>query len=140
VTGFSTYVAKKRRGGFLLLEVVLALGIFTSAAIGFALALQKAVDASDLIEREMQIMRILQSSLYEAMAQPQLEEGRNTQLLKERGIEIDTETKKLEKIENQDGQLLQDMWLIKVTANWQENGKNKQRSSETWRYGKLYQP
>jgi type II secretory pathway pseudopilin PulG len=132
--------SKQRHGGFLLLEVVLALGIFTSAAIGFALALQKAADASNLIEREMQITRVLQSSLYEALATPQLEEGKNTQSLKEREMEIDTEIEKLEKIENQDGKLLQDMWLIKVTANWLENGKNKQRSVETWRYGKLYQP
>jgi type II secretory pathway component PulJ len=41
--------------GYLLLEVVLAMGIFALAATGYTVALQKAADASDMAAREMQI-------------------------------------------------------------------------------------
>jgi hypothetical protein len=46
----------------------------------------------------------------------------------------------LDKFENKDGQLLQDMFLITVAARWYEAGESKERTAETWRYGRMYQP
>ena len=80
--------AKRRQSrGYLLLEVVLAMGIFAMAATGFTIALHKAADASDLMSREMQITRILQSSLDEAISVPVLEEKSMTVTLDERNID-----------------------------------------------------
>lgn len=132
---------RKRARGYLLLEVVLALAIFSMVAAGFTIALHKAADASDMAAREMQITRILESSLDEALSIPVLEEVEETQELEERSIEVVTKYERMEEeLENKDGQILQEMWRITVTAYFIDNGAEMERSAVTWRYGRLYQP
>ncbi len=131
---------RRSANGYLLLEVVLAMGIFALAATGFSIALQKSADASDMAAREMQVTRILQSSLDEAISIPNLEEGEFSQKLEERSMEIVTRYEKMEEIENKDGQLLQEMWRITVTAYFMQGNTQLNRSAVTWRYGRLYQP
>lgn len=131
---------QRTRKGYLLLEVVLAMAIFSLAATGFTLALQKAADASDMAAREMQITRILASALDEALAVPVLEEGEAVMELDERQVDIQTVYERMEEMENQDGQLLQDMWRITVTAFYMQDGAEMERSAVTLRYGRLYQP
>lgn len=132
---------KRNRNGYLLLEVVLAMAIFSLAATGFTLALQKAADASDMSAREMQVTRILASAMDEALAVPVLEEGEEKFFeLEERQVEIGTLYERMEEMENQDGQLLQDMWRITVTAYFMQDGVEMSRQAVTWRYGRLYQP
>ncbi len=130
--------------GFLLMEVVLAIGIFAIAATGFAVALAKTADAASLAQRRMQITRILDSALREALSLPVLEEGTTTLALREEigaaPVEIDTTIEILDQLENQDGQLLQQMFRIEVAANWYEDGVWNKETAETWRYGRLYQP
>ena len=133
-------LCRRTRKGYLLLEVVLAMAVFSLAATGFTLALQKAADASDMAAREMQITRILSSALDEALAVPVLEEGEAVMELEERQVDIQTLYERIEEMENQDGQLLQDMWRITVTAFYVKDGAEIKRSAVTWRYGRLYQP
>ena len=123
--------------GYLLLEVVLAMGIFALAATGFTIALQKAADASDMAAREVQVTRILQSSLDEALSLAVLEEGDFTQKLEERNMDIVTSYRPIEGLENQDGQVLQDMWSVTVTAYFLQGNVEISRSARTWRYGRL---
>ena len=132
-------LCRRTRKGYLLLEVVLAMAVFSLAATGFTLALQKAADASDMAAREMQITRILSSALDEALAVPVLEEGEAVMELEERQVDIQTLYERIEEMENQDGQLLQDMWRITVTAFYVKDGAEIKRSAVTWRYGRLYQ-
>jgi len=126
--------------GFLLLEMVLALAIFGMAATGFAVALNQMAKASDLAQRELRLTRILDSALAEAMSRPSLTESDDTRTLAEGNIEIRSQISPLENLTNQDGQQLQEMFSIKVTASWYDAGEWKNRSVETWRYGRLYQP
>ena len=127
--------AKRRQSrGYLLLEVVLAMGIFAMAATGFTIALHKAADASDLMSREMQI------TLDEAISVPVLEEKSMTVTLDERNMEIETIYEKMEEMENQDGQLLQDMWRVTVICHYFQDNNEMARQAITWRYGRLYQP
>ena len=132
-------LGKSRNNGYLLLEVVIALGIFALAATGFTIALHKSADASDMAAREMQITRILQSSLDEAISIPNLEEGESVQKLEERQIDLVTKYEKMEEMENKDGQPLQEMWRITVTAYFFQGNTELSRSAVTWRYGRLYQ-
>ena len=126
--------------GFLLLEMVLALAIFGMAATGFAVALNQMAKASDLAQRELRLTRILDSALAEAMSRPSLTESDDIRTLAEGNIEIRSQISPLENLTNQDGQQLQEMFSIKVTASWYDAGEWKNRSVETWRYGRLYQP
>lgn len=129
-----------RPRGFMLLEVILALAVFSAAATGFAVALHQMARAASLAQTELRITRILDTALDEALSLPVLEEGTISNPVGNGDIEMITDIKILEEFENQDGQLLQDMFLITVTARWFENGEWIERSAETWRYGRMYQP
>lgn len=134
---------RQRRSGFLLLEVLLALGVFGIAATGFAVALHRTADLAALTQREVKITRLLESSLAEAMSYPVLEEGTTSTSIPEMSeyeMRIDTTIELLPEIENEDGQLLQEMYRIEVKALWFENAVMQEQSAETWRYSRLYQP
>ena len=129
--------------GFLLLEVVLALGIFGIAVTGFAVALQRTADLAALTQRQLTTTRLLQSALAEAMSYPVMEEGTTSVAIDEMaeyGMEIETTVELLPEMQNEDGQLLQEMYRIEVMARWFENGVPQEQSAETWRYSRLYQP
>lgn len=130
----------KRRNGFLLLEVVLALGIFGIACTGLAVAFHRMAEAATLAQSELRITRLLDSALTEQLSFPSLEEGVTQIPVEGTDIELDVEIKPIEDLENQDGELLQQMYHIIVTANWFENGAWQSRSVETWRYNLMYQP
>jgi type II secretory pathway pseudopilin PulG len=129
--------------GFLLLEVLLALGVFAMAATGFAIALHRTADLAGAAQRELRINRLLESALAREMSQPVLEEGTKSEAVDEmanEGMEIETTIELMPEIENEDGQLLQEMYRIEVVARWFESGVSQEQMAETWRYSRLYQP
>jgi len=126
--------------GFLLLEMVLALAVFGIAATGFAVALRKMADAAGLAQSELRITRILDSALDETLSLPVLEEGETNSAVGDTGIELNTTIKLLDELQNEEGQALQEMYSIKIDARWFNSGEWKDRSVETWRYGRMYQP
>lgn len=126
--------------GFLLLEVVLALGIFAIACTGLTVAFHRMADAASLAQTELRINRILESALTEQLSFPTLEEGVTQIPVEGTDIELDVIIVPLEELMNQDGEFLQEMYHITVTANWYQNGEWQSRSAETWRYNLMYQP
>ena len=136
----SLHSGRKGQRGFLLLEVILALAVFSAAATGFAVAMHRMAAAAALAQNELRITRILDSALDETLSLPQLEEGSTSNHVGKSGIEMTTAITLLNNLENQDGALLQEMYLITVTARWYETGGWKERAAETWRYGRMYQP
>lgn len=128
------------RRGFLLLEMVLALAVFGIAATGFVVALHRMAAVATLAQSELRITRILDSALDETLSLPVLVEGVTSSTVAETGIELETTIEVLDKMENQDGQFLQEMYRIEVRARWFDNLAWQERAVETWRYGRLYQP
>lgn len=126
--------------GFLLLEMILALAVFGIAATGFAVALQRMGEVASLAQSELRITRILDSALDETLSLPVLEEGVTNSSVGETGIELDTTIEILPELQNEEGQLLTEMYSIKIEARWFANGEWQQRAVETWRYGRMYQP
>lgn len=135
---------QKRRRGFLLLEMVLALGVFGIAATGFIVALQRMSAVALLAQSEMRITRIIDSALDETLSLPVLEEGETRvtvpETVGESDMELLTRVSLLEDLLNEDGQILQEMYRIEVMARWLQNGRWEERMVETWRYGRMYQP
>jgi hypothetical protein len=122
---------------------LLALGVFGIAATGFAVALHKTADLASTAQRKLKMTRLLESALAEAMSYPVLEEGTTSVEVEEmvdQGLEIETTIELLPEMENEDGQLLQEMYRIEVVARWFENGQSFEQMAETWRYSRLYQP
>ena len=128
------------RRGFLLLEMILALAVFGIAATGFAVALHRMAEVAALAQSELRITRILDSTLDETLSLPVLEEGVTNSSVAGSNIELDTTVELLDKMENEDGQFLQEMYRIEVSARWYSNGEWQERKVETWRYGRMYQP
>jgi type II secretory pathway pseudopilin PulG len=124
----------------MLLEVVMAIAIFSIAATGFVVALHSMGNAAQLVKSELRITRILESALDETLSLPVLEEGVTNTPVGQTGIELDTTVKILDQLQNEDGQILQEMYSITVIAKWFENGQWQERSVDTWRYGRMYQP
>lgn len=128
------------RKGFLLLEMVLALAVFGMAATGFVVALHRMSATASLAQNELRITRILDSALDETLSLPVLEEGETNSSVGKTGIELDTSIKLIEDMENEEGQILQEMYRIEIRARWLANGEWRERTVETWRYGRMYQP
>ncbi|MBJ7284159.1 MAG: type II secretion system protein [Akkermansiaceae bacterium] len=126
--------------GFLLLEMVLALAVFGIAATGFAVALNRMAKVAALAQSELRITRILDSALDETLSLPVLEEGVTDSKAGDTGVDLVTTIEPLTELQNEEGQLLQQMYLIKIEAKWFENSEWQNRIVETWRYGLMYQP
>jgi type II secretory pathway component PulJ len=131
---------QSRNRGFLLLEMVLALGVFGIAATGFAVALHRMGQAAGLAQSELRITRILESALDETLSLPVMEEGESNTSVGETGIELDTTITLIEDLETEEGQQLAEMFHIEINAKWFENGAWQERAVDTWRYGRMYQP
>jgi type II secretory pathway pseudopilin PulG len=134
------FSSRKKTKGFLLLEVVLALAVFAIACTGLTVAFHRMAGAASLAQSELRITRILDSALTEQLSMPTLEEGVAQIPVEGTDIELDVVIEPIEDMENQDGELLQQMFHIKIIANWYENGAWQERSAETWRYNPMYQP
>ncbi len=132
-------LSRKKRG-FILLEVMLAIAIFAIACTGLTMAFHRMSAAAGLAQSELSITRILDSALTEQLSLPLLEEGVTQITVEDSDIELDVVIEPIEDIENQDGELLQQMFHIKIIAKWYENGAWQERSAETWRYNPMYQP
>jgi prepilin-type N-terminal cleavage/methylation domain-containing protein len=133
---------KRRRRGFLLLEMVLALTVFGIAATGFAVALNRMARLAALSQAETRVMRVLESSFLELFSRPLLEQGEEETEVgpPEDGMVLLTEIKPIEDLENERGELLQEMFLLRATIRWKAEGGVQERSMESWRYGRMYQP
>lgn len=128
------------RRGFLLLEVVLALGIFAIACTGLTVAFHRMAESASLAQTELRITRILDSALTEQLSFPNLEEKITQIPVEGSEIELDIVIEPIDDLQNQKGEFLQQMFHIKITANWFESGAWQSRSTETWRYNLMYQP
>ena len=134
--------------GYVLLEILIALGLFSTVAVSLVKALHMTSRTATAIQEEMHIELILRSALTDALSNPHLEEGEKTEdYTKITGDtesfftgEIETVVQVME-LENEEGKLLQNMFKIKVTFYWRgEDGEMQHQSAETWRYANLYKP
>lgn len=134
--------------GFVLLEIIIAIGLFAAVAVSLVKALQMTSKTAVMIQDGMRVDRVLRSAMTEALANPYLEEGTEKVSITELtgddqsffSGEIETIVEPME-LENEDGQLLQNMYRIAVVFYWRGNdGEWQQQRAETWRYSNLYRP
>ncbi len=116
--------------GFMLLEVIIAVGVFAFAVVGMSLAMNQLIDV-ELFSREEQRLRLeVQSRVAESRLEP-IEEGvvelrEGTDGTKYRRIIEPLE------LENMDGVALGEMYLMRVEAL---RGDTVVQFSETYIYG-----
>jgi type II secretory pathway pseudopilin PulG len=123
------------------MEVLLAIMIFGMAATGLISALTSSVKSAGAAQTELRMILRLQSTLNEYSKYPRIQEYENQSFdtdPDELGVWTRTEVIKLEDLLNSEGQPLEDMYEIVVTAVYDDFGKVGEMKASTVRYGKLY--
>ena len=110
------------------------------AGLGMATALNYSARAAVESQLALRMMTRLQSALTLASKAQQMEEYSVVDNPDDLGVQVETIVTEMQDGEllNEDGQELQDMWLITVRAFWERNGQYDELTAQTWRYGPLY--
>ncbi|HEY8900362.1 MAG TPA: prepilin-type N-terminal cleavage/methylation domain-containing protein [Chthoniobacterales bacterium] len=106
------------RGGFTLLEVLMAVAIFAFASIGLLMALQTSLAGAQATQRDSQVQTGLSNRLARYSVGPM------------RAVEEDEAENDVnyhiqvgrEEVTNEDRALLRGFWRISVTASWTDDG------------------
>lgn len=126
-----------KRDGFMLMEVILALFIFTIVATSFSRAISSLWRGTNYVKEELVITQIMDSALHEALYLQRLEEGSYEVFIEERDINIETIVVPLE-LETIQGNILQQMWQVTIIARFEQDGMDQERTVLGWRYLPLY--
>ena len=126
-----------------IMEVLCALLIFGMAVVGLMKALTISAHSAVISQQELRMILRLQSRLTETSKYPKIDELYNTEPIKttdpdDLGVWTRTEITKIENVENSEGQPLNDMYRIVVTAFYDDFGRTGELSADTVRYAKLY--
>jgi hypothetical protein len=119
------------RSGFVLLEVIVAVALFTTVATAMTVALNQLAAAATSARRESLLMRRLQSELAETAHAPRLAAGRTESPRDAWGIVVAREVKPLE-LRNREGKPLSGLYQVRVRAAMESAGGELVREMETW--------
>lgn len=122
-----------------MMEVLVAVFMFGIVGTSLVVALNDIAKLSFELHRGQRLSRILDNELRRAISIPNIQEGTTTRSLNEFQIDLETVIAPIEEMENEDGQLLANMFRIRVTGFWFSEGEQFSESVETWRYARLYQ-
>ncbi len=104
-----------RRRAFLLLEVIIALTVFSLVAVGLAVALQSSIDASNRLARDLAIREGLEGMLVEARTKPKTKEMAFSRRDEKLAVEFRTEIEPLV-FTNFRGEPVEGLWLLRALA------------------------
>ncbi|MCH1421131.1 MAG: hypothetical protein L7W40_12585 [Akkermansiaceae bacterium] len=130
--------SRGRENGFMMAEVILALGIFTIVATSYSKALATLWRTTAYVKEKQVITQIMDSALNEALYLQRLEEGSTEVYIEERDLDLETIVVPLEEMETIDGNFLQNMWQVTVIARFEQDGQYQERVVRGWRYLPLY--
>jgi hypothetical protein len=130
--------SRGRENGFMMAEVILALGIFTIVATSYSKALATLWRTTAYVKEKQVITQIMDSALNEALYLQRLEEGSTEIYIEERDLDLETIVVPLEEMETIDGNFLQNMWQVTVIARFEQDGQYQERIVRGWRYLPLY--
>lgn len=111
--------------GLLLFEVLLAVTIFSLAAVSLAVALSETLDAFREIRRESEVRIQLQTALAETTGQ-RINIGKETLQLGDGSVVYSREITALER-ENQFREPVLGLYQVLIRADWQEGTRRRDR-------------
>jgi type II secretory pathway pseudopilin PulG len=122
------------RSGFVLLEVILALALFATVAVGMTNALDQMGRANRVGRQDAQVMRVLESVLSEVAHQPELKPKTFSFPLTDDRIGASASIQKIKLITMHKSELSH-MFLVRAEA-WFQDGREQlmKRSMETYVY------
>lgn len=130
-----------RRGGYVIMEVLLAIAVFGMAVGGLMKALTISAQSAIISQQELRMLLRLQSTLNEYSKYPRIEEYEGQSFdtdPDELGVWTRTEVLKIDGAENSEGQPVENMFEIVVTAFYDNFGQVGEMKANTVRYARLY--
>lgn len=128
----SSFIIRRRRGGYLLLELILALTIFSLAVVGLARSLNMAIQTSAILNRENDIRLGLRSFLEEVRRKP-LGDMATTYTDERLGITFQSEVDELT-LKDRNGTVLKDLYKLRAFATYEVGAEQREESVEMWIY------
>jgi type II secretory pathway pseudopilin PulG len=119
------------RRGYMLLELILALTVFSLAIVGLARSLQVGIQTAAILNREHDIRLGLRSFLEEVRRKPVSEMAQtieDTRL----GVTFQSEVDELT-LKDRNGAVLKDLYKLRAFATY-DIGEQRQESVEIWVY------
>lgn len=120
-------------GGYVLLEIIIALTVFAVSVAGLASVLHSSLDSSNLLRRQAAIRRGLEAILVEAKAKPKREEMPMNYTDDGLGVEYRTELEELKWV-NRRGLPVKGLYVLRAVAKDSRVSKPLNDSAEVYVY------
>ncbi|WP_395749798.1 type II secretion system protein J [Prosthecobacter sp.] len=128
---------------FTLLEVLLAVFVFSMAAVALVEAVQQVGNTTVLQRREAMVQDRMSSLLVEysrlLWKQPAPASATSEKVLEEDGVTYTLQVAPLE-LKNKDGQPLPEMVQVAIVATWKEGAAKQEATASTWVFRPLFRP
>jgi prepilin-type N-terminal cleavage/methylation domain-containing protein len=129
-----------KRHGLTLMEVVLALAVFSIAALALVGALNQIAEAGTDSQRLLEIEQSLESIIDEYGKMPQIRELDEEIKAGSDGVSYQVMIRLVKDLQNQDGRFLQNTFRVVAIARWNEGGGVTELQAETYRYAGAFLP
>lgn len=128
------------RRGMTLMEVVLALAVFSLAAVALVGTLNRIAESGIDARKLLEIDQDLESLIDEYSKVPQIQERDEQIKPGADGVAYRILIKQVKDLKNKDGRFLQNTFRIQVTARWNEGFGPVEVQAETLRYAGAFLP
>lgn len=139
ITPFASSSLPSHRG-MTLLEVVIALAVFSIAAVALVGAINKIADTAADSQKFLEVEQTLESLIDEFGKMPQMRELEQDIEPGNDGVAYRVFIELVRDLKNQDGIFLTDMYRIRAIARWNDGSGPTEVSAETLRYAGSFQP
>lgn len=128
---------RRRRGGYVLLELILSLIIFSIAVMSLARTLQMAIQTSSVLNRENDIRMGLRSFLEEVRRKP-LAELAQTYTDPRLGVTYNSTAEPLT-LKDRNGTVLSDLYTLRVAVTFDVGAEQREEALDIYVYKKQTQ-
>lgn len=136
----TTVQPRHRTAGFTLMEVLLALAVFSIAALALVGTINHIATVSSDSQRLLEIEQTLESLIDEYGKMPQVRELEEQIKPGADGVAYRVLIQQVKDLQNKDGRFLQNTFRILVTARWDDGDGAVEMNAETYRYAGAFLP
>ncbi len=123
-----------------LLEVVLALAVFSIAALALVGTINKIADVATDSQKFLEVEQTLESLIDEFGKAPQIRDLEEEIKPGSDGVAYKVIIEQVKDLKNQEGRFLQDMYHIRAIARWNDGSGPTEVNAETLRYAGAFLP
>lgn len=130
----------KTARGMTLLEVVIALAVFSIAALALVGTINKIADTATDSQKLLEVEQGLESLIDEYGKMPQMRDMEEEIKPGPDGVAYRVVIEQVKDLKNKEGRFLQDTFHIRAFARWNDGSGPTELSAETLRYAGAYLP